>query len=90
MYGFRPQLERLGSLDDLYKLMHELREKYPQDPFKYMAMFYQYYCVNGQCHLGEFTSSDNARYPEIKVETSEDFLRRTPLETLTNDSGTGI
>ncbi|KAJ9640976.1 hypothetical protein H2199_005644 [Coniosporium tulheliwenetii] len=52
MCGFRPQLERLGSLDDLYKLMHELREKYPQDPLKYVAMFYQYYCVNGQCHLG--------------------------------------
>ncbi|KAJ9667677.1 hypothetical protein H2201_002212 [Coniosporium apollinis] len=82
MCGFRPQLERLGSLDDLYKLMHELREKYPQDPLKYVAMFYQYYCVNGQCHLGEFASLDNARYPEIRPETFEDFLRVTSLETV--------
>jgi hypothetical protein len=79
VYGIRPQIERLGSLDEQFKLMHELKRDFPEEPMKYMALFYQYYCVNGQCHLGEFPSLDNAKYPEIEPETFEAFFRRTPL-----------
>ncbi|KAF2174416.1 NAD(P)-binding protein [Zopfia rhizophila CBS 207.26] len=82
VYGFRPQIERLGSLDEQFELMNKLRREFPEEPMKYTALFYQYYCVNGQCHLGDFPSLDNAKYPEIQPETFEAFLRRMPLATL--------
>ncbi|KAF9638036.1 hypothetical protein BFW01_g8933 [Lasiodiplodia theobromae] len=77
--GVQAQVETLGTLDSLYKRMHELKQQYPENPFKYMAMFYQYYCVNGQCYLGDL---DNGRYPEVRPESLEDFLRRATETTL--------
>ncbi|KAH7121119.1 hypothetical protein B0J11DRAFT_581878 [Dendryphion nanum] len=81
-YGFRPQLKRLGSLDDVFKHMHELKTKYPEEPMRYMAMFYQYYCINGQCYLGEFANLDNSTYSQVKPEGFKEFFARTPVETL--------
>lgn len=45
-------------------------------------MFYQYHLINGQSYVGEDDKLDNDKYPEIKAETVEDFLRRQPLEKL--------
>ncbi|KAK0712216.1 hypothetical protein B0T21DRAFT_297463 [Apiosordaria backusii] len=79
VYGFRPALERQGSLEELKGLMHKTRAENPADVFTYMRMFYQYYWLNGQTFVGPET--DNAKYPEVKAETWEDFLRkRTPEE----------
>lgn len=47
-----------------------------------MTMFYQYHLINGQSYVGEDDKLDNDKYPEIKAETVEDFLRRQPLEKL--------
>lgn len=34
VYGFKPEVETLGSLDELYKRMHALRKEYPDETFK--------------------------------------------------------
>ncbi|KAH7059085.1 hypothetical protein B0J12DRAFT_737685 [Macrophomina phaseolina] len=76
-------VESLGSLDKLYKKIHGLKEHFPQDILKYSAMVYQSYCINGQWHIGgEGSRLDKNKYPNIRPETVEDFLRRTPLELL--------
>lgn len=80
VYQTKPQLENAGSLADLYKNMHEIREKDPSAFFSYIPLFYQYYCTNGQTHLGEKT--DNSKYPNIKPVTFEDFLKSHKLEEL--------
>ncbi|KAL4744759.1 hypothetical protein BDW72DRAFT_208760 [Aspergillus terricola var. indicus] len=48
VYGVPVTLEKRGSLDDLYKTMHDLRGKTPQDVYSYMSLFFYYYWVNGQ------------------------------------------
>lgn len=71
--GIQAQVASFGSLDTLYKQMHELKQQHPENPFIYMAMFYQYYGLSGQCYLGDL---DNSKYPEVRPESLEDFLRR--------------
>jgi hypothetical protein len=39
----KPTLESRGSLDDLYKTMHKLRQKNPADIFSYMSMWVIYF-----------------------------------------------
>lgn len=38
VYGVKVTLERLGSLDDLYKKMHAQRSKDPSNVFSYMFL----------------------------------------------------
>ncbi|OKL63972.1 hypothetical protein UA08_00803 [Talaromyces atroroseus] len=64
IYGIKPTLQSHGSLDALYKIMYEKREKNPADIYGYMSLFYYYYWVNGQTFLG--TELDNERYAEVK------------------------
>ncbi len=40
VYGEQLRLERLGSLDDLKSKMTETLKESPQNPFKWMGMFY--------------------------------------------------
>ncbi|KAF5653733.1 hypothetical protein F25303_2038 [Fusarium sp. NRRL 25303] len=80
IYGKEPQLERRGSLKDLYDTMHATYEKDPQNIYAYLAMFYQYYCTNGQAHLKE--DLDNLKYPDIEPITFRDFLKSNKLEDL--------
>ncbi|OMP84326.1 hypothetical protein BK809_0000333 [Diplodia seriata] len=80
VYKAKPTLKRLGSLEDLYKRMHALREQDPANVFQYMPLFYMYYCINGQTYLGP--EVDNAKYPEIKPVSWEDFMRSHALEQL--------
>ncbi|GAB5593826.1 hypothetical protein Unana1_08726 [Umbelopsis nana] len=63
VYGIKPHLEKLGSLDDLFKRMHEIRAQQPKDFFNYMSLFHMYYWINGQTNVGPET--DNSKYPEI-------------------------
>ncbi|EEU39711.1 uncharacterized protein NECHADRAFT_43674 [Fusarium vanettenii 77-13-4] len=72
-YGFKPELNLVGSKEDLYKHMYEVQEKEPDNVFKYMVLFYKYYLINGQTHLGAI---ENSKYPDIKPETFRDFLSR--------------
>ncbi|KAJ6028744.1 hypothetical protein N7540_004320 [Penicillium herquei] len=80
IYGIKPTLESNGSLDDLYKLMHEKREKTPEDIYGYMSLFFYYYWINGQTLLGEILHND--RYAEVKSVTWADFMAQWPLEAL--------
>lgn len=80
VYGFKPALERQGSLEELKVLMHKTRAENPAGFFAYMRMFYQYYWLNGQTLVGPET--DNDKYREIKAESWEDFLRKRSPEEL--------
>ncbi|KAL2802584.1 nmrA-like family protein [Aspergillus granulosus] len=71
-YGVPAKLERRGSLDDLYRTMHDLRAKSPQDIYSYMSLFFYYYWINGQTFVGP--DLDNSRYPEVKAADWKSFL----------------
>ncbi|KAI1141694.1 nmrA-like family protein [Hypoxylon sp. FL0543] len=80
VYGVKPKLECRGSLDDLYRHMHEMRKKEPQNLFAYMFLFFQYYMLNGQTLLRpEF---DNDKYPQVKPVSWEDYFRAVPRDQL--------
>ncbi|KAL2782779.1 hypothetical protein BJX66DRAFT_345530 [Aspergillus keveii] len=38
VYGVPVKLEKRGSLDDLYRTMHDLRAKNPQNIYSYMSL----------------------------------------------------
>ncbi|KAL7754774.1 hypothetical protein ACKLNR_015444 [Fusarium oxysporum f. sp. zingiberi] len=80
VYGVKPKLERLGSLEDLKTKMHALREKNPTDVYSYMPLFFMYYWINGQTFVGPET--DNELYKEVKPETWEEYLSKRSLEQL--------
>ncbi|KAK3320317.1 hypothetical protein B0T19DRAFT_285634 [Cercophora scortea] len=73
--GTEPKLERLGSLEELKTLMIETRDKNPANIYAYLPYFYKYYMTNGQTLFGPET--DNAKYPDVKAESWEDFVRRS-------------
>ncbi|KAH7142938.1 hypothetical protein B0J13DRAFT_585594 [Dactylonectria estremocensis] len=72
-YNERPQLECLGSLDELHKMMHAKRAEDPQNKAAYIPLFYHYYCTSGQTHLG--VDMNTLPYPGLKRVTFDDFLR---------------
>ncbi|KAI0830392.1 nmrA-like family protein [Hypoxylon sp. FL0890] len=80
VYGVKPKLECQGSLDDLFRHMHELRKKDPQNVFAYMFLFFQYYMINGQTLLGP--ELDNDKYPQVKPVSWEDFMKAVPRDQL--------
>ncbi|KAM0293825.1 hypothetical protein ACHAO9_001511 [Fusarium lateritium] len=82
VYGVKPKLERLGSLEDLKLKMHTLREKNPAEIYSYMPLFFMYYWINGQTFVGPHT--DNEQYKEVKPETWEEYLSKRSLEQLSH------
>ncbi|KAL4919601.1 hypothetical protein BDW62DRAFT_216761 [Aspergillus aurantiobrunneus] len=82
VYGKAPQLERLGSLDDLYSKMQATFNKVPSNIFAYIAMFYQNYCTNGQTYLKP--DLDNRKYPDVTPITFKKFLESHRLEDLSD------
>ncbi|PLB50922.1 NmrA-like family protein [Aspergillus steynii IBT 23096] len=80
VYGVKAKLESLGSLDDLYKTMHDKRASNPADFYSYMSLFFYYYWVNGQTFVGP--ELDNEKYPEVKPVSWEDYMKQWPLEQL--------
>lgn len=71
---------QLGSLDDLYKLMHETRNQNPDNAMAWLGLFYTYYSLNGQTALP--LPLHNDRYPAVKLVTVRDFFRETPKEQI--------
>lgn len=80
VYGEEPGLERLGSLEDLFKLMHHKRDQNPDNAPAWLGLFYTYYSINGQTTLP--LPLDNERYPAVKLVTVRDFFANTPKERL--------
>ncbi|KAH7356202.1 hypothetical protein BKA66DRAFT_473741 [Pyrenochaeta sp. MPI-SDFR-AT-0127] len=80
VYGKKPQLECLGSKEDLFNTMRKAFEKDPSNIYAYLAMFYQYYCTNGQTYLKK--DLDNKRYPQVKPTTFKDFMASNKIEDL--------
>ncbi|KAJ9396413.1 hypothetical protein DTO282F9_6711 [Paecilomyces variotii] len=80
VYGKRPGLNRLGSSEDLYKLMHQKMAEDPANVLSYLNLFYQYYCTNGQTYLD--IDMENRRYPHVKRVTFEDFMRSHSVDEL--------
>ncbi|KAL4732815.1 hypothetical protein BDV11DRAFT_176334 [Aspergillus similis] len=50
--------------------------------FAYIAMFYQYYCTNGQTYLKR--DLDNCKYPHVTPVTFKRFLESHKLEDLSD------
>ncbi|CAI7616491.1 unnamed protein product [Penicillium crustosum] len=80
VYGLEPKLESLGSKQDLFNTMQAVFNKDPSNIFAYLAMFYQYYCINGQTYLKK--DLDNKKYPEVIPVTFKGFLESHKLEDL--------
>ncbi|KAJ0418700.1 NAD(P)-binding protein [Aspergillus carlsbadensis] len=80
VYGVSVKLEQRGSLDDLYKAMHELRAQNPQDIYSYMSLFFYYYWINGQTFLGP--ELDNERYPDVKAASWEGYMISWPRDQI--------
>ncbi|CAG8218417.1 unnamed protein product [Penicillium salamii] len=80
VYGIRPSLESRGSLEDLYKLMHQMRNENPANIYGYMSMFFYYYWINGQTFVG--TDLDNENYTTVKPVSWEEFMAQYPLQAL--------
>ncbi|KAH7187523.1 NmrA-like family protein [Fusarium oxysporum] len=80
VYDCEPKLERLGSLDDLFKLMHTTRDRDPSNFGAWLGLFYTYYSLNGQTALPE--PLDCSRYPNVQVDKVRDFFTKTPKRRL--------
>lgn len=78
-YEIKPDVQRLGSLDDLYVKVQATFKSQPKNHFAWMGMFYQYYLQNGSTWLG---TVDNERYPTVQPLTVEKFLKVHTKETL--------
>jgi hypothetical protein len=78
-YGVEPQIQRMGSLEDLHETMISVFKEQPDNPFAWMGMFYQYYMANGSTSLGEL---DNERYPGVVPKSVETFLKARTKESV--------
>ncbi|KAJ5568361.1 nmrA-like family protein [Penicillium hetheringtonii] len=82
IYEKKPQLERLGSLDDLYNKMQATFQNDPSNIVAYIAMFYQYHCTNGRTYLKK--DLDNLKYPKISPAAFKDFLQAHKIADLSD------
>ncbi|KAK6812566.1 hypothetical protein RU639_011732 [Aspergillus parasiticus] len=80
VYGKRPRLVRFGSKDDLYQKMHSIYDNDPSNVYAYLALFYQYYCINGQTYLKP--ELDNHKYPMVQPITFKQFMQSHTIEEL--------
>ncbi|CAG8958128.1 hypothetical protein HYFRA_00000474 [Hymenoscyphus fraxineus] len=80
VYGIKPELESLGSLETLHQRVQELAAETPQNPGVYTPLLYQYYIMSGKTLVGP--DLDNTTYPTVKAQNWEDFLRLHPKEYL--------
>ncbi|KAM6529737.1 hypothetical protein FALCPG4_007865 [Fusarium falciforme] len=80
VYGIKANVVIKGSAKQLYDKMWGVRNQPSSQPNEYMAMFYQYYMINEQTYVGPYLQ--NLKYPEVKALTTEEFMRRVPLDQL--------
>lgn len=79
-YNEEPKLECLGSLEQLYGIMHTTRNHNPDNAYAWLGMFYTYYSLNGQTTLP--APNNNSRFPDVKLVTVRDFfagMRKTDI-----------
>jgi len=71
-YGVAPQLQQMGSLQELHDTMTQIFKEQSGNPFAWMGNYYQYYMANGSTNLDNL---DNDRYPSVKPTSVETFLK---------------
>lgn len=80
VYSQKPGMHRLGSLDDLFSKMHNIRAAKPDNIWSWMPLFYTYYSINGQTTLP--LPLENSRYPDVNLETVRDYFASTSIARL--------
>jgi len=65
-------LTTLGTVDELRAEITR-QASLTQNPFDYVALQYQWCMVSGKA---KFSALDNAKYPQIKPGSLEDFVRK--------------
>jgi hypothetical protein len=83
VYGVEPQIQRMGSLEDLREKMTSIFKENPRNIYAWMGMYYQYYMANGSTSLGKL---DNERYPGVVPKGLETFLKGYTKETVANSA----
>jgi hypothetical protein len=78
-----PQIQSIGSLEDLREKMEAVFEEQAANPYAWMGMYYQYYMTNGQTSLGRL---DNEKYPGLAPKRLESFLEGYTKETVANSA----
>ena len=66
------QARSLGTLEQLRSLIEE-KKRTSKNPWEWMSLQYAWVGASGK---GKLPRIDNARYPEIKAVTAEEFVRR--------------
>lgn len=83
IYGVEPQVQRMGSLEDLYSKMTSAFKENPTNPFGWMGMYYQYWMGNGSTSLEKL---DNKRYPGVVPKGLESFLKGYTKDSVANSA----
>ncbi|KEF52259.1 uncharacterized protein A1O9_11499 [Exophiala aquamarina CBS 119918] len=78
-YGTKFSLENLGTLQELQEKMISARNASPGDPGAWLGLHYNYYTINGSTLL---RSSENDKYPDLKIDDLKSFFHRHKLEQL--------
>lgn len=79
VYGVKPQVQRLGTPEDIHEKMLAAFKSQPGNPFAWFALFYQYYQQKPSTFLGKL---DNERYPAMKPVALEEFLMAHTKESV--------
>ncbi|KAH9203992.1 hypothetical protein DL95DRAFT_131625 [Leptodontidium sp. 2 PMI_412] len=79
VYGVEPNVQRMGSLEDLHGKMTAVFKEQAANPYAWMGMYYQYWMSNGQTALERL---DNERYPVVKPKDLETFLKGYTKDTV--------
>ncbi|KAJ5518848.1 Short-chain dehydrogenase/reductase SDR [Penicillium expansum] len=79
-YKVKPQLNRLGSLEELYTYMQQVRDNDPSNFMAWIPLFYKFYCTNGQTYLTP--DVDASKYGVIPRLTFDEFFKHHSLESL--------
>lgn len=79
VYGTKPTMKQLGTLDELREQMISLREAEPDNIPKWLGLHYNYFTLNGATLFNE---KDLGRYPDFKSSSLEDVMRTMKKEDL--------
>ncbi|QIX00626.1 hypothetical protein AMS68_006143 [Peltaster fructicola] len=87
-FGFKAESVHHGSLDDLYKTMHQVRKQQPDNIWAWMGLFYTYYSTNGEGALSDPLSND--KYHDMRMTSLKEYFEAakrperigTPFEIL--------
>ncbi|KAI9875050.1 MAG: hypothetical protein M1830_008988 [Pleopsidium flavum] len=78
-YGDMPQMQSKGSLESLRAACDEAR-KGNSVSYQNLPLFYSYYIQTGKAYMGD--DLDNDRYPNVKPESMEDFLKANDVRKM--------